>query len=55
MMSNTGWTIVLEEDESGELILPLPPDLLEQAGWVEGDTIIWSVQEDGSILLSKKR
>jgi len=55
MISATGWTIILQEDADGELILPLPPELLEQTGWVEGDTIIWNLQEDGSVFLSKKQ
>jgi len=49
------WTINVEEDsETGDLILPFPPDLLEAAGWKEGDTIVWKIQEDGSCILEKK-
>jgi hypothetical protein len=51
----THWTVKLEEDlETGDLILPFPLDLLEQAGWKEGDTIIWKMQENGSCILEKK-
>jgi len=36
----TSWTVTLEEDpETGELIMPLPPDLLNQVGWDFGDTL----------------
>jgi bifunctional DNA-binding transcriptional regulator/antitoxin component of YhaV-PrlF toxin-antitoxin module len=49
----TKWTVTLEEDGE-DLILPFPPDLLEQTGWKEGDTLLWDVKEDGSIILSKK-
>jgi hypothetical protein len=49
------WTITLEEDpETNELILPFPPDLLEEAGWVEGDTLEWTDLKDGSWSLAKK-
>jgi hypothetical protein len=49
------WTITLEEDtESGDLILPFPPDLLLEAGWVEGDTLEWTDLKDGSWSLAKK-
>jgi hypothetical protein len=49
------WTITLEEDpETSELILPFPPDLLEEAGWVEGDVLEWTDLKDGSWSLAKK-
>jgi hypothetical protein len=49
------WTINVEEanDGSGDAILNFPPDLLEQAGWKEGDTLNWIDQKDGSWLLKK--
>ena len=40
------WTAVLEEDiATGELILPLPTDLIEQLGWKEDDTLVWDIDE----------
>ena len=56
-MTNTKqhWTVHLEEDsETGDLLLPFPPDLLEQLGWSEGDTLTWTVNPGGGIVLSKK-
>ena len=51
----SNWTIIVEEDpETGDLILPFPEDLLEQAGWTEGDTIVWKIQDNGSCILEKK-
>jgi hypothetical protein len=49
------WTLNVEEanDDSGDAILTFPPDLLEQAGWKEGDTLNWIDQKDGSWLLKK--
>ena len=48
------WTVELEEDpETGDLLLPFPPGLLEEAGWQEGDTLVWNIV-DGAIHLSKK-
>ena len=50
----TQWTITVEEDlETGELLLPLPEDFLAMQGWVEGDTLEWKDNEDGSWTLSK--
>lgn len=56
MNPNTNhWTVTVEEDpESGDLILPLPQDLLNQAGWYEGDTLLWEIV-DGNIHLTKDK
>ena len=48
------WTITLEEDGE-DLILPLPPDLLEEVGWKTGDTIEWTDNKDGSWSMKKKQ
>ena len=49
------WTVTPEEDpETGDLIITFPADLLESAGWKEGDTLVWNTQEDGSVYLTKK-
>ena len=54
-MTNTSWTITLEEDtETGDLILPFPQDLLDQTGWKEGDVLNWIDNNDGSWSLTKK-
>ena len=52
----TQWTITLEEadDGSGDLVMPLPQDLLDSAGWSEGDTLEWIDNNDGSWSLTKK-
>lgn len=52
----TRWIITLEEadDGSGDLVLPLPQDLLDGAGWKEGDTLKWIDNGDGSWTLKKK-
>ena len=47
------WTVTVEED-GDDFILPLPDDLLEQAGWKIGDTLVWDVRPNGRIFLSKK-
>lgn len=50
------WTITLEQDpDTGELILPFPADLLEEAGWAEGDTLKWIERGDGSWSLEKQK
>ena len=34
-------TVILEEDENGDLILPIPVDILNQMGWDVGDELIF--------------
>ena len=53
-MANKTWTINLEEDpETGDLILPLNDDILEQTGWKTGDSIDWTDNKDGSWTMKK--
>ena len=48
------WTIKLEEDpETGDLIMPFTDEILESAGWKEGDTLEWIDNGDGTWLLRK--
>ena len=50
------WTITLEEadDGSGDLVMPLPQDLLNGAGWQEGDTLNWTDLGNGAWSLTKQ-
>jgi glycine betaine/choline ABC-type transport system substrate-binding protein len=53
--NSNSWTLTVEEDPAtGDAILQFPPDLLEQAGWKEGDTLEWTDRGDGSWSLEKK-
>jgi len=45
--------IVQEDPESDDLILPIPPVLLEQLGWKEGDDIQFAVDDNGNWFLKK--
>jgi len=48
-------TVTLIEDlETGDLILPFPEGFTDSFGWEIGDTLLWNVQEDGTIILTKK-
>ena len=48
------WTITLEEDpETGDLIMPLTDEILESAGWKEGDNLEWIDNKNGSWTLRK--
>ena len=46
----------LEKDpETGDLILPIPADLLSQMGWIEGTELFWIDNEDGTYSLKEKK
>ena len=47
------WTATVEEDENGEPILVFPEGCLPD-DWVEGTTVEWVDQKDGTWLLRKK-
>ena len=53
--SKTSWTVTLEEaeDGSGDLVMPLPQEMLDLQGWKEGDTLDWKEGNNGSWTLSK--
>lgn len=55
-MTSKRWVVDLEEaeDGSGDLIMPLPQDLLDSAGWAEGDSLEWIDNKDGTWSLRKK-
>jgi NTP pyrophosphatase (non-canonical NTP hydrolase) len=49
------WTVNIEEDsETGDLILPLPQEILNLQGWQEGDVLDWEDNQNGSWSLTKK-
>lgn len=53
--SDTTWIIELEEDpETGDIVMPLPEELIQSQGWAIGDTLEWDVNEEtGEIVLKK--
>ena len=46
--------VTIQEDENGELILPLGDDVCEELGWKIGDTLDWKDNGDGSWTITKK-
>ena len=53
---DTRWIVQLEEDpETGDLVMPFPPALIEALGWEIGDTLTWEPGIDKeSYRLTKK-
>lgn len=49
------YTISVEQDEqTGDLVLPLPQELLDEVGWDTDDVLEWKYNDDGSFSLTKK-
>lgn len=55
--TDTTWIIQLEEDpETGDLVMPLPVELLESQGWKIGDTLVWDMDDKTqTATLTKKK
>ena len=49
------WPVTLEEDpDTGELVMPIPDDVMAKLGWAEGDLLDWQVdKKTGKIVVSK--
>jgi hypothetical protein len=47
------YTVDIQENADGELILPLPEEMLKEVGWKEGDDLNWEDNKDGSYTLTK--
>ena len=49
------WTVNVEEDpETGDLLLPLPQEMLDDLDWKEGDVLQWIDNNDGTFSIKKK-
>jgi len=50
------YTLKVEYNQhTDEYYIILPKQLLDQAGWVEGDKLTWKRQKDGSFIVSKEK
>lgn len=50
------WTVKVEQDpDTGELVLPLPADLLSQMGWIEGTDLFWEQTANKGFILTDKK
>jgi hypothetical protein len=46
--------ITQEDPETGDMLIPLPPQLLKDLGWKEGDEIDFSIDDNGRMIVQKK-
>jgi hypothetical protein len=56
MAKNKIWTTRVEEDpdDPESYIITFPDEVIAEAGWKVGDTLVWDLQENGAIVLTKK-
>jgi hypothetical protein len=47
---NTDYTVTLDEDENGDLFMPIPADFLTELGWEEDDLLEWVIEDDYIVL-----
>jgi len=49
---NKSWTVIVEEDEEGNAVLPLPQEMIDELGWLTGDVLDMNIDEDtGTIVV----
>ena len=52
---DNSWIATLQEDkETGDMILPLPDDIMKSQGFEIGDVLNWKSNKDGSYSITKK-
>lgn len=47
------WTVTVEQDENGELVLPFNQEMMNAVGWNIGDTVKWQQSNNGEWTLTK--
>ena len=53
--SYDNYEVITQEDpETGDMLIPIPPQLLAELGWKEGDEIDFSINENGRMVVKKK-
>lgn len=45
---------VVEDEETGEMLLEFPVELLSQMGWEEGTLLEWMIEEEQIVLKEKE-
>lgn len=53
MTENMSYTVNLEEDNSGNLVIPLSPACYKELDLQEGDMVKYTPRDDGSVVVTK--
>ena len=55
MTEPTQYKVICKGQPNGDIIVPIPPELLTQLGWKQGDKIEFLKDDAGRIILRKIR
>jgi len=50
---NKSWTVIVEEDEEGNAVLPLPQEMIDELGWLTGDVLDMDINEETGVVIVK--
>lgn len=51
----SSYNVIAHPDENGDLMLPIPPDMLKKLKWKQDDEILIRLDADGNYILSRKK
>lgn len=52
--TKTRYEVITQEDpDSGDLLVPIPQQLLDELGWEEGDEVEFEIDEKGTVYVKK--
>lgn len=47
------YEVIIQEDTDGNLLLPIPQELLDKMNWKEGDILDFNIDEKGQWIIQK--
>jgi len=54
-LRDNNWVVTVQENgKDKELYIELPPEMLNQVGWDDGDTLLWEEITPGAWQITKK-
>jgi hypothetical protein len=52
---NSTYEVITQIDpETGDTVIPLPPELLERMGWKDGDELDFNYDKEGRLVVTKR-
>lgn len=49
------YTLTVEADSDGELMLQFPDELMDALNWQPGETLVWEDNQDGTWTITKEK
>lgn len=51
--SYTSYEVISQQDENGDLLIPIPPSLIKSLDWKDGDSIEINVDDKGNYVFTR--